>query len=80
LEDIDLYYLDFPGLQNSEKDQDNWFKTECKYPGTTWTAVRAMPLRIAASIGGWQPPISRPQYQKRPDDLVLLASPDYLPE
>jgi len=44
----------------------------------TWTAVDAMPIRIAQRLGGWKPPVPRPVYGER--DAVLVASPYKLPK
>lgn len=45
-------------------------------PVNSWTAVHAMPIRIASRLG-WKPPQPRPQYQ-RPEESgrVLVAGPD----
>ncbi|MBC7193910.1 hypothetical protein [Marinobacter sp.] len=40
----------------------------------SWTAVRAMPIRIAQRLGGWRPPVPRPVYEER--NAVLVVSPD----
>jgi len=44
-------------------------------PSGSWTAVRALPVRIAQRLG-WRPPIPRPRYE-RPEDSgrVLIAGP-----
>ena len=44
-------------------------------PTESWTAVEAMPIRIAQQIG-WRPPVPRPKFQKREGNAVLVASPE----
>lgn len=44
-------------------------------PTESWTAVDAMPIRIAQQIG-WRPPVPRPKFQKREGNAVLVASPE----
>lgn len=44
-------------------------------PTESWTAVEAMPIRIAQQIG-WRPPVQRPKFQKREGNAVLVASPE----
>lgn len=40
--------------------------------GYTWTAVSAMPIKIATALG-WKPPKPRPQWAER--DGVIIAKP-----
>lgn len=44
-------------------------------PSESWTAVDAMPIRIAQQVG-WRPPVPRPKFQKREGNAVLVASPE----
>jgi hypothetical protein len=39
----------------------------------SWTAVEAIPIRIAQRLGGWSPPVPRPIYEK--NGAVLVAKP-----
>ncbi|NLK38111.1 MAG: hypothetical protein GX299_08515 [Epulopiscium sp.] len=49
---------------------------EIDYPDGSWTAVRAIPIRIAQKLGGFRSPIPRPVWQKRDASCsFLLVSP-----
>ena len=41
----------------------------------SWTAVRAMPIRIALRLG-WVPSVPKPRYQKMEEGAVLIADPN----
>jgi hypothetical protein len=48
-----------------------------EFDAKSWTQVQAMPLRMAMRIGGWEPPIPKPEFY-HPDQSgrILLASPE----
>ena len=45
----------------------------------SWTAVTAMPIRIAQKLGGFRPPVQRPVWGKRNEGVnaFLVASPEF---
>ena len=49
---------------------------EIDYPDMSWTAVRAIPIRIAQKLGGFMPPVPRPKWEERNEaNSFLLVSP-----
>lgn len=61
------------GLNNTA---NRWRRWKSQHQGGSWTAVRAMPIRIAQKLGGWRPPVPRPRFERRPQSLILLAGPN----